>query len=163
MNELAKPFSISLLAISATEGARARGRCPQPEAQWPPSRLQPNPLDDAMEWMQARKQTWEARMDRLDAHLRRRGESDHRPDLRAPTAQVVLITRVFEAPLELRLPRLDRACRARRVVRPRAVRPPREKVHIDLRVGGRYELTMVHRDSGAEFAIGYEIVELAEP
>ena len=40
---------------------------------------------------------------------------------------------------------------------------PRERIHIDLRVGGRYELTMVQRDGGAEFAIGYEIVELVEP
>jgi Activator of Hsp90 ATPase homolog 1-like protein len=30
-------------------------------------------------------------------------------------------------------------------------------------VGGRYELTMVQRDGGGEFAIGYEIVELVEP
>jgi len=40
---------------------------------------------------------------------------------------------------------------------------PEEKIHIDLRVGGRYELTMVQRDGGAEFAISYEIVELVEP
>jgi uncharacterized protein YndB with AHSA1/START domain len=39
---------------------------------------------------------------------------------------------------------------------------PREKIHIDLRVGGRYELTMVRRDGG-EFAIGYEILEFVEP
>jgi uncharacterized protein YndB with AHSA1/START domain len=38
-----------------------------------------------------------------------------------------------------------------------------QRVHIDLRVGGRYELTMVQRGSGAEFPVGYEIVELVEP
>ncbi len=76
VNELAEPFTMSLPAISrhlkVLEGAGliVRSR----EAQWRPSRLQAQPLDDAMEWMQARKQTWEARMDRLDAHLRRRGE-----------------------------------------------------------------------------------------
>jgi uncharacterized protein YndB with AHSA1/START domain len=32
-----------------------------------------------------------------------------------------------------------------------------------LRIGGRYELTMVRRDGGGEFAIGYDIVELVEP
>ena len=32
-----------------------------------------------------------------------------------------------------------------------------------LRVGGRYELTMVQRDGGAEFAVGYEIIEVVEP
>ena len=46
------------------------------EAQWRPSRLQADPLDEAVEWMQSRKRTWEARMDRLDAHLRRKGEQD---------------------------------------------------------------------------------------
>ena len=40
---------------------------------------------------------------------------------------------------------------------------PRDRIHIDPRVGGRYELTMVRRDNGAEFSIGYEIVELVEP
>lgn len=40
---------------------------------------------------------------------------------------------------------------------------PRERVRIDLEVGGRYELTMVRRDGGGEHAIGYEIIELEEP
>ena len=40
---------------------------------------------------------------------------------------------------------------------------PRERIRIDLRVGGRYELTMVQRDGGGEFSIGYDIVELVEP
>ena len=76
VNELAEPFTISLPAISrhlkVLEGAGliVRGR----EAQWRPSRLQAEPLDEAVEWMQSRKRTWEARMDRLDAHLRQRGD-----------------------------------------------------------------------------------------
>jgi uncharacterized protein YndB with AHSA1/START domain len=40
---------------------------------------------------------------------------------------------------------------------------PRERIRIDPRVGGRYELTMVRRDGGGEFTIGYEILELVEP
>jgi uncharacterized protein YndB with AHSA1/START domain len=40
---------------------------------------------------------------------------------------------------------------------------PRDRIRIDLRVGGRYELTMVRRDGGGEVAISYEIVELVEP
>ena len=40
---------------------------------------------------------------------------------------------------------------------------PRERIHIDLRVGGRYELTMVRRDGAGEFSIGYEILELSAP
>jgi uncharacterized protein YndB with AHSA1/START domain len=48
------------------------------------------------------------------------------------------------------------------VVRPRALRHAARADHIDLRVGGRYELTTVQRDGGAEFAIGYDILELVE-
>jgi hypothetical protein len=53
-------------------GLIVRGRT----AQWRPSRMQADPLDDAVAWMQARTRTWEARMDRLDEHLRREGERD---------------------------------------------------------------------------------------
>jgi DNA-binding transcriptional ArsR family regulator len=76
VNELAEPFPISKPAISRhlkvleAAGLILRSR----EAQWRPSRMQADPLDDAVEWIQSRKLTWEARMDRLDAHLRRRGD-----------------------------------------------------------------------------------------
>ena len=46
------------------------------EAQWRPSRLQVDPLDEAVDWLLARRRTWDARMDRLEAHLRRTGEDD---------------------------------------------------------------------------------------
>ena len=77
VNELAEPFTMSLPAISRhlkvleRAGLIVRAR----EAQWRPSRLEAEPLDEAMEWMQARKHTWEGRMDRLDAHLLRKGET----------------------------------------------------------------------------------------
>jgi len=76
VNELAEPFSVSLPAISRhlkvleRAGLIVRGR----EAQWRPSRLQADPLDEAVEWMLARKATWQARMDRLETHLHRTGE-----------------------------------------------------------------------------------------
>lgn len=76
VGELAEPFSVSLPAISRhlkvleSAGLIVRSR----DAQWRPSRLQAEPLDDALEWMQARKSTWEAAMDRLDAHLRAKGD-----------------------------------------------------------------------------------------
>lgn len=77
VNELAEPFDVSLPAISRhlkvleRAGLIVRSR----DAQWRPARMQAEPLDEAMAWMQSRKRTWEARMDRLDAHLRRRGAS----------------------------------------------------------------------------------------
>jgi DNA-binding transcriptional ArsR family regulator len=76
VSELAEPFSMSLPAISnhlkvlERAGLIVRSR----QAQWRPSRLQAEPLDEAVEWMLSRKRTWEARMDRLDAHLRPEGE-----------------------------------------------------------------------------------------
>jgi DNA-binding transcriptional ArsR family regulator len=76
VNELADPLPMTLPAVSRhlkvleRAGLIVRTR----DAQWRPSRMQAEPLDDAVEWMEARKQTWEARMDRLDAHLRRRGD-----------------------------------------------------------------------------------------
>ena len=76
VRDLAEPFAISLPAISRhlkvleSAGLIVRSR----DAQWRPSRMQPEPLDEAVEWMQSRKQTWEARVDRLDSHLRRKGE-----------------------------------------------------------------------------------------
>jgi len=75
----------------------------------------------------------------------------------------VLITRIFEAPRE----RVFRAWTDPDQVAawygPEHVDTPRERIQIDLRVGGRYELTMVRRGGGAELAIGYEILELVEP
>ena len=78
VNELAAPFPISKPAISRhlkvleRAGLIVRSR----EAQWRPSRMQADPLDEAVDWVQSRKRTWDARVDRLDAHLRRKG--DHR-------------------------------------------------------------------------------------
>jgi DNA-binding transcriptional ArsR family regulator len=76
VNELAEPFQVSLPAISRhlkvleQAGLIVRSR----EAQSRPSRLKADQLDDAVEWMQSRKRTWEARMDRLEAHLGQKGE-----------------------------------------------------------------------------------------
>src|SRR5882724_10831829 len=78
VSELAAPFPVSLPAISRhlkvleRAGLIVRDR----EAQWRPSRFQAEPLDEASEWMGSRKRTWEARMDRLDAHLRTKGDGD---------------------------------------------------------------------------------------
>jgi DNA-binding transcriptional ArsR family regulator len=77
VSELAEPFPMSLPAISRhlkvleNAGLIARSR----DAQWRPSEFQAEPLEEAVEWMLARKRTWEARLDRLDAHLRR-GDQD---------------------------------------------------------------------------------------
>ncbi len=78
VGQLAEPFAVSLPAISQhlkvleRAGLVVRTR----EAQWRPSRLQVDPLDEAVDWLLARRRTWDTRMDRLEAHLRRTGEDD---------------------------------------------------------------------------------------
>src|SRR5688500_2355230 len=76
VNELAEPLPMSLPAVSRhlqvleRAGLIVRSR----EAQWRPSRMQADPLDEAVDWMLWRQRPWEARMDRLDAHRRLKGE-----------------------------------------------------------------------------------------
>ena len=81
----------------------------------------------------------------------------------AAADQQVLITRIFEAPRE----RVFRAWIDPEQVAewfgPEGMDTPRDRINIDPRVGGRYELTMVQGDGDAEFAVGYEILELVEP
>jgi len=72
VNELAAPFPVSLPAISRhlkvleRAGLIERDR----EGQARPSRLRAQALDEAGAWIETRKRTWDARMDRLDVHLR---------------------------------------------------------------------------------------------
>jgi uncharacterized protein YndB with AHSA1/START domain len=76
--------------------------------------------------------------------------------------QQILITRIFEAPREAVFRAWTDPDEVAAWFGPEHVDTPRERIRIDLRVGGRYELTMVQPD-GAEFAIGYDILELVEP
>ena len=80
VKELAQPFSMSLPAISRhlkvleRAGLITRGRT----AQARPSSLRVEALEEATMWMNARRELWEGRMDRLDRHLRQIQEGlDH--------------------------------------------------------------------------------------
>ena len=72
VNELAEPFPISVQAVSKhlkvleRAGLITRGRT----AQLRPSRLEGEPLRDAVEWLQRYRRFWEAGFDRLEARLR---------------------------------------------------------------------------------------------
>ena len=85
------------------------------------------------------------------------------PITAAAAGQEVLITRVFEAPREHVFRAWTDPDEVATWYGPEHFDTPREHIHIDLRVGGRYELTMVRRDGGGSFAVGYEILELVEP
>ena len=77
--------------------------------------------------------------------------------------QQVVITRIFDAPPEAVFRAWTNPDEVAAWYGPEHFDTPRDRIRIDLRVGGRYELTMVQRGGGAEFTIGYEIVELVEP
>lgn len=71
VNELAEPFRLTLPAVSKhlkvleEAGLIRRGR----RAQFRPCVLDPEALEVAMSWADACRATWNARLDRLDAHL----------------------------------------------------------------------------------------------
>jgi uncharacterized protein YndB with AHSA1/START domain len=75
----------------------------------------------------------------------------------------VLITRIFEAPRERVFRAWTNPDDVAEWYGPEHFDTPRDKIRIDLEVGGRYELTMVQRDDGAEYPVGYEILEIVEP
>jgi uncharacterized protein YndB with AHSA1/START domain len=77
------------------------------------------------------------------------------------TAQEVVITRIFDAPREEVFRAWTDPDQVAAWYGPEHF--DTQRVRIELRVGGRYELTMVQRGSGMEFPVGYEILELAEP
>jgi uncharacterized protein YndB with AHSA1/START domain len=83
-------------------------------------------------------------------------------DTTADAAQVA-ITHVFDAPIEDVFRAWTDPDELAAWYGPATMRTPREQIQIDLRVGGRYELTMVSLDGDREFSIGYEIVELSPP
>jgi len=71
VQELAKPFKISLPAIS--KHLKVLERCGlirrSREAQWRPCRLEAAPLKDAADWVGHYRQFWEQSFDRLDDYL----------------------------------------------------------------------------------------------
>jgi DNA-binding transcriptional ArsR family regulator len=79
VNELAKPFEMSLPAVSKhlkvleRAGLITRGRA----AQWRPCRLAAAPLKDVAGWLEHYRRFWEESFDRLDQYLSeiQKGES----------------------------------------------------------------------------------------
>jgi DNA-binding transcriptional ArsR family regulator len=74
VSELAEPFPISLPAVSRhlkvleSAGLIVRDR----SAQWRPSVLRTEPLEEATNWLETYRIVWEGRVDRLDAYLKER-------------------------------------------------------------------------------------------
>ena len=79
------------------------------------------------------------------------------------TTDHFVITRVFEAPREAVFKAWTDPEEIAAWYGPEHFDAPAERIRVDLRVGGRWEVTMVQRGSGDSFPAGYEIVELVEP
>jgi uncharacterized protein YndB with AHSA1/START domain len=77
------------------------------------------------------------------------------------TAQKLTITREFDAPREVVWNAITDPDQVAQWFGPEGFETPRETVEIELRVGGRYELSMV-RD-GAHHPVRYEVTELDPP
>ena len=80
-----------------------------------------------------------------------------------PQTIEVRITREFDAPIEAVFRAWTVPAELAAWYGPAQFDTPEDKIRIDLRVGGRYELTMVRRDTGEEMPAGYEILELTDP
>jgi len=82
VNELAKPFDISLPAVSKhlkvleRAGLISRGR----EAQYRPCRLKAKPLKEASQWIDRYRRFWEGSFDRLDDYLKELQAEDKKRD-----------------------------------------------------------------------------------
>ncbi|WP_274629206.1 ArsR/SmtB family transcription factor [Arvimicrobium flavum] len=82
VNDLAKPFAISLPAISRhlkvleAAGLISRGR----EAQWRPCRLEPEALKAVDNWLESYRRFWQGSFDKMDAYLAEltKGDDDGR-------------------------------------------------------------------------------------
>jgi DNA-binding transcriptional ArsR family regulator len=98
VTELAQPFDVTLPAITKhlkvleRAGLVARSR----EAQWRPCRLQPQPLREVADWVQAYRTMWEQRLDRLEDYLR---------ELHAAPAAVASKKKTASRPPSARKPR----------------------------------------------------------
>lgn len=90
VTELAKPFEISLPAISKhlkvleRAGLIVRSR----EAQWRPCQLEPRPLKDAADWLAHYRRFWEESFDRLDEYLHELKEKEKKNVGRRPRKRV---------------------------------------------------------------------------
>ncbi len=77
--------------------------------------------------------------------------------------QTVLITQVFDAPRDQVFRAWTEPEQIAAWYGPEHMTAPVDQIVVDLRVGGRWELTMVPSGGGQGFSIGYDIIELSPP
>jgi len=79
------------------------------------------------------------------------------------SATQVDVIRTFDAPREAVFAAFTDPEQVTRWWGPEHFEIPRGSVNIDLRPGGRYDLTMVQTDSGQEYPVRQEILEVSSP
>jgi uncharacterized protein YndB with AHSA1/START domain/DNA-binding transcriptional ArsR family regulator len=164
VNELAEPFAISLPAISRhlkvleQAGLISRGRT----AQWRPCRLETGPLEEAVDWITKYRTFYEARFDRLEAHLRElQKQAEGREGAAWPRSQrsvlterhqgrkdaqwqtgepIIVITRELDAPRDLVWRAWTDPAHVAAWYAPEGFTVPR--IELDFRPGGVMELDM---------------------
>jgi DNA-binding transcriptional ArsR family regulator len=88
VSELAKPFDMSLPAISKHlkvlehAGLISRGR----DAQWRPCKLEPAALREVDDWLEQYRKLWHERLDRLEDYLRELQAAQRQQESPAPEA-----------------------------------------------------------------------------
>jgi uncharacterized protein YndB with AHSA1/START domain len=75
----------------------------------------------------------------------------------------VRISRTFDAPRELVFRAWLDPDQLADWMAPAGLDVPRSSVHVDARIGGRIEYSMVDPSSGQEYPVVFEIVEISEP
>lgn len=75
----------------------------------------------------------------------------------------VTITRTLDAPPERVFAAWTEPGEIARWYGPAQFEAPADRITVELRPGGRWELTMVRRDGSGEFPVGYEILEVDPP
>jgi uncharacterized protein YndB with AHSA1/START domain len=80
-----------------------------------------------------------------------------------PQDQQVAITRIFDVPRQIVFEAWTDPEQVARWWGPDGFHTPPETVEIDLRVGGRYHLAMAQEETGAQFPLHFEIIELVVP
>ncbi len=66
LNDMSLPAITKHLKVLEAAGLVTKGR----NAQWRPCTLNPEPLHDAVDWMEQHRIAWEEKLDRLDAYLK---------------------------------------------------------------------------------------------
>jgi uncharacterized protein YndB with AHSA1/START domain len=75
----------------------------------------------------------------------------------------ITITRTFDATPDKVFAAWTEPAEIARWYGPASFDAPEDRIAVDLRPGGRWELVMVRRDGSGEFPIGYEILKVDPP